>query len=245
MAYQGPRLRGGWTSPTPYPLGQIPNPIILSIASNLVYSKAVGRPDISGRDWADIFAAAINGEHFNSPLGIVDVALGNVGWSAKTVQGRLSGTTVRLISGRNNPGYSFGNDAPLEDIQKTGSQVLQIWNARIEEATQKFPQLRAAVLIRDMTKFQFKMFEYTPVQFDPADYVWSFTKSGKSINGHTVNGNVHTFVWQTHGSQFTILRPVSGSARSFAIKQTEPIDQLSPQQVLSNIGYDADWVTFL
>lgn len=48
MAYQGPRLRGGRTSSTPYPLGQIPDSIILSIASNIVYSSAVGRQDISG-----------------------------------------------------------------------------------------------------------------------------------------------------------------------------------------------------
>ena len=157
----------------------------------------------------------------------------------------MSDSRVRLISGRNNPGYSFGNDTPLEDIQKTGSQVLQIWNARVEEATQQFPQLRAAVLIREVKNFRFKMFEYTPVQFDPGDYVWSFTKSGKTINGHTVEGNVHTFVWQSHGSQFTILRPVSGSARSFSIKQSDPIDQLNPQQVLANIGYAEDWVTFL
>ena len=73
MAYQGPRLRGGWNSPTPYPLGQIPDSIILSIASDIVYSTAVGRRDLSGDDWGDIFAEAINGEHFKSPLGIADV----------------------------------------------------------------------------------------------------------------------------------------------------------------------------
>lgn len=42
MAYQGHRLRGGWSSQTPYPLGRIPDAVIMSVASNIVYSGAVG-----------------------------------------------------------------------------------------------------------------------------------------------------------------------------------------------------------
>ena len=244
MAYQGPRLRGGWNSPMPYPLGQIPDSIIQSVASNLVYSSAVGRRDISGRDWGDIFAAAINGTHFSSSLGIADVALGNTAWSAKTLTSNLSSSTVRLISGRNNVGYSFGNNSPLDDIQTTGSQVLQIWNERVDEARAQYPHLRTIVLMRDMERFAFKIFEYTPVQFDPADYIWSLTRNGQNINGHPREGGSHKFVWQSNGGQFTIIQRVSGSARSFSVRRPEPIDQLNPQQVLDNIGYSEDWVTF-
>ena len=81
-------------SQTPYPLGQIPDSVILSIASNIVYSSAVGRKDISGDDWGDIFAAAVNGAHLKSPLGVVDIALGNTAWSAKTVKSPKSSTPV-------------------------------------------------------------------------------------------------------------------------------------------------------
>ena len=243
MAYQGPRLRGGWSSPTPYPLGQIPDSIIQSIASNIVYSSAVGRNDLSGDDWGDIFAAAVNGEHFKSPLGIADVALGNTAWSAKTVSSRNPTTTerVRLISGRNAPVFSYGNDDPFADVQETGSQVLKIWNARVEEATERYPNLRTVVLIRDMEGFRFKIFENQTAQFDPADYEWS-RNSRNNLEGRTVQGETHTFTWQPHGSQFTIIRPVSGSARSFEVRKPGTLD---PQQVLASLGYAANWVTFL
>ena len=243
MAYQGPRLRGGWTSSTPYPLGQIPDSIILSIASNIVYSSAVGRKDMSGDDWGDIFAAAVNGTHLRSPLGVVDIALGNTAWSAKTVKSSnpISTSRVRLISGRNAPVFSFENQDSFSDIQETGNQVLQIWNSRVEEATQQYSQLRTIVLIRDMDLFQFKIFEQPTTQFDPADYAWRLNRRN-NFEGHSVQGDVHTFTWQPHGSQFTIIRQVSGSARSFQIRKP---DTLESEELLKSIGYSADWVEFL
>ena len=243
MAYQGPRLRGGWNSPTPYPLGQIPDAIILSIASNIVYSTAVGRKDLSGDDWGDIFAAAVNGEHFKSPLGIADVALGNTAWSAKTVKAKKPATIkrVRLISGRNNVLYSFGNDDVFANIQRTGEQVLDIWNTRVGEATEHYPHLRTVVIIRNMEDFAFKVFEFPTSPFDPADYVWRLNKSN-NFEGHSVHGNMHTFTWQPHSSQFTIIRPVSGSARSFRVRKPDILD---PRELLANLGFDESWLTFL
>lgn len=185
----------------------------------------------------------MNGEHFRSPLGIADVALGNTAWSAKTVVARnpVAAAQVRLISGRNAPVFSFGNDDPFADIQETGQQVLQIWNARVEEATQQYPNLRTVVLMRDMERFRFKIFEAQTAQFDPADYSWS-RNARNNLEGRAVQGRTHTFTWQPHGSQFTIIRQVSGSARSFEIKKPGTLD---PQQVLANLGYADNWVTFL
>ena len=246
MAYQGPRLRGGWNSPTPYPLGQIPDSVILSIAGNIVYLNAVGQ-DMQGHnagdEWGDIFAAAVNGEHFKSPLGIADVALGNTAWSAKTVKSKTPASVrrLRLISGRNAPVFSYGNDATFADVQETGRQVLEIWNARVEEAAQQYPHLRTIFLIRNMEKLQFKIFEVQTTQFDPADYTWRLN-ANNNLEGRTAQGDTHAFTWQPHGSQFTIIRQVSGSARSFSIRKPETLD---PQQVLSSLGYSDDWVTFL
>jgi hypothetical protein len=224
-------------------LGQIPDAIIQSIASNIVYSSAVGRSDLSGDDWGDIFAAAVNGTHLNSPLGIADVVLGNTAWSAKTIKAGnpVSTNHVRLISGRNAPVFSFGNDDPFSDVQETGSQVLQIWNARVEEATQQYPQLRTIVLVRNMDDFRFKVFEIPTTQFDPSDYSWSLNVRN-NLEGRTVQNKMHTFTWQPHGSQFTIIRQVSGSARSFEVRKP---GTLNPQQLLTNLGYSQNWVTFL
>ena len=229
--------------PDAVPVGEIPDSIIQSIASSIVYSNAVGRNDLSGDDWGDVFAAAVNGEHFRSPLGIADVALGNTAWSVKTVVARnpLAMEQVRLISGRNSPGFSFGNDGPLSNVQKTGNQVLRIWNERVGQATQRYPHLRTVVMIRNMESFRFKIFETQTAQFDPADYTW-VQNTRRNLEGRAIQGGAHTFTWQPHGSQFTIIRQVSGSARSFAIRKPQTLDS---EQILASLGYSDDWVTFL
>ena len=106
---------------------------------------------------------------------------------------------------------------------------------------QVYANLRTIVLIRDMARFRFKIFEHATTQFDPSDYVWSLNKRN-NFEGHSGSGNVHSFTWQPHGSQLTILRQVSGSARSFQVKKPEALD---PQVHLAAMGYSDDWVTFL
>ena len=197
---------------------------------------------MSGDDWGDIFAAAVDGHHLKSPLGLADIVLESTAWSAKTVQSQNAlATNVRLISGRNSPIFSSGNQDFFADIQETGNQVLEIWNSRVEQATQDFPHLRTIVLIRDMATFKFKIFELQTIQFDPSDFQWNLNKNNNFI-GSTVQGNVHTFTWQPHGSQFTIHRPVGGSARSFSVKKP---DTMEAQKFLDNLGFDDSWVTFL
>ena len=203
----------------------------------------MGRKDISGDDWGDIFAAALNAQHLQSPLGIVDIALGSTAWSAKTVKAAnpMNGKTVRLISGRNAPVFSYGNDDPFADVQETGQQVIGIWNARVAEAMQAYSQLRTVVLVRDMVRFRFKVFEQATTQFDPSDYVWSLN-ARNNFEGHSRLDKAHVFTWQPHGSQLTILRQISGSARAFEVKKPDAVD---PQAHLAALGYTDDWVTFL
>ncbi len=202
---------------------------------------------MSGNDWGDVFAAAVNGNHFQSPLGIADIELGDTAWSAKTVKSAVKSNNpitakrVRLISGRCSPVYSFGNVDPLSDVQLTGSQVLRIWNARVEEAHHQFAQLRTVVLMRDMVNLRFTLFEQPTVQFDPADYVWG-TNRRNNLEGRSVESGFHAFTWQPHGSQFTIIRSVSGSARNFRIERPPALDS---EQVLNAVGYSDNWVTFI
>lgn len=148
--------------------------------------------------------------------------------------------SVRLISGRNSPIFSAGNQDLFADVQETGNQVLQIWNARVEEASQQYPHLRTIVLIRDMSSFRFKLFEQQTVQFDPADYTWRLN-ARRNFEGRSVQGNRHSFTWQPHGSQFTIIRQVGGSARAFALRKPDTLDS---EQFLANLGFDDSWVTF-
>ena len=197
----------------------------------------------AGDDWSEIFAAAINGLDVGRPLGIVDVTLGNTAWSAKTVKDRspVTAQNIRSISGRNNVGYSYGNNEPFAHIQETGNQVLGIWNARAEEALEQYAHLRIIVLIRNMDDFRFKVFEQPVAVYDPADYVWTANRSNNLI-ATNVQNNEHMFTWQPNGSQFTIHRQVSGSARAFAVKKPPVVDS---EQVLRTLGYSDDWVTLL
>ena len=51
---------------------------------------------------------------------------------------------------------------------------------------------------------------------------------------------MHRFTWQPHGSQFTIIRDVPGSARKFSIDRNVPL--VSPNAILASIQFEESWV---
>lgn len=132
---QRPRLRdnAGRKPFELYPLGQIPDETIYEIAKWMTYHFAVGKSDIDGEDWGDIFAKAIAGEHLSKPLGLADVIYEEMAWSVKSIKYAKphSKKKVRVISGRCSPDYSYGISDPHEDVEMTGTAVLSIWNERI------------------------------------------------------------------------------------------------------------------
>ncbi|MCL1913353.1 MAG: hypothetical protein FWG10_05660 [Eubacteriaceae bacterium] len=136
-----------------YPLGRIPQEVVHRIGKWAVYYFSVGKSDINGEDWGDIFAKSIEGEHLGSPLGLADVVYEGMAWSAKSIKLEKphSATRARIISGRCSPDYSYGIANPHEDIQKTGDAVLSIYNERINIAKNVYEPLRTIVLIRNFT----------------------------------------------------------------------------------------------
>ena len=244
MTSSNPILRGGIVPAAPYPLGQIPDQVVFDVSKAIVLSYAVGRDDISGDDWSDIFSAAIGATHLKSPLGITDVTFGGAAWSAKTVQSaNVSGQkSVRLISGRNAVDLSFQNQEPRANPQLAGGQVLQIWNARLEQAREQYSNLRTVVLVRDMAKFRFKMFELEPRLYDPSQYCWTVNDQG-NFEGRTLKEpKTHVFTWQPAGSQFTIIADVPSSGRKFQLQKPPRLDV---EVQLKAIGYSDSWVTLL
>ena len=241
MSSANPVLRGGTPPAAPHPLGVIPDSVIYSVSRDIVYAFASGRKDITGDDWADMFARAIGAEHRQSPLGVTDVTLPGAAWSAKTVQAidvsRVR--TVRLISGRNAVDLSFSNTNPRGNPQLSGSQVLRIWNARVEQARGEFANLRTAVLVRDVGRFRFKIFELEPGLYDPAGYSWTANKK-RNLEGRLRDEpHTHVFTWQPAGSQFTILAGVPLSGRAFDLQRPPLFDVVSQ---LRSIGYGDSWV---
>jgi hypothetical protein len=226
-----------------YPLGQIPDSVIVEIAKWMAYSFAVGKSDIDGEDWGDIFAKSIGGEHLGKPIGLADVVYEGMAWSVKSIKAGSPHTqkNIRVISGRCSPDYSYGITDPHTDPQQTGTAVLSIWNERINIAKEKFEPLRTSTLIRDFNTLEFSLFEHETERYITSEYEWRVNKNG-NIEGISAADGTHHFTWQPHGSQFTILSEVPPSVRKFRIKRPPVLDF---NETLSRIGFDPSWVTIL
>lgn len=110
-----------------YPINKVPRDVINKLGADIVYMMYTGRRDLTGNDWGDIFAKAVEGTHLSRPIGIVDVAKDKTAWSMKTVKSTnpFNSQAVRLISGRCSPDYSYGIEDPHDDIQKQVKQFCQ------------------------------------------------------------------------------------------------------------------------
>ena len=201
----------------------------------------MGHGDLIGDDVATMFAECVKGVHRAKPLGVADVEWNGCAWSVKTVQSPrpFDQKYVRLISGRNSPDYSLGITDPHKDPTATWRAVLSIWNARVNEALNAHDDLRTAVLIRNMQTREFVLFEEETHRFAPDDFRWQFNKRG-NLEGYDAMAGEHRFSWQPHGSQFTIIRPVPGSARRFSIIPNVPMMEV--EAVLKQVGFNLDWI---
>ncbi len=236
------RDSGRRISRSPYNLNEIPNDLIVKLGGYLVYLIYAGRKDITGDDFGDAFAYALHGNHLASPLGIADVELDKLAWSAKTVKQNnpFNAKTVRLISGRCSPDYSYGITDPHEDVQKTGTAVLNIWNERVNIAQDNYAAVRTAILIRSYDLLSYVLFEEENHRYRTSDYTWSTNKNGNLIGVSKETGEP-CFTWQPHGSQFTIHTSVPESAKRFKLKKPPTIDAC---RVLKNLNFDESWISF-
>ncbi len=223
-----------------YSLGQIPKEVLAKIGAGIVFRLHTGRKDISGDDWGDILAEAVDGEHLAKPLGLSDVVTATMAWSAKTVKSAHPFTqlAVRLISGRNSPDYSYGIEDPHDDIQKTGDAVLGIWNGRVDIAQAHFPKIRVIVLIRNYECTEFTLYEELIERYKIQDYEWR-ENSQNNLEGYCKESNTKAFTWQPHGSQFTIHSVVPDSAIRFRLRRPPVLTQAL---ALKNIGFDDHWI---
>lgn len=206
-----------------------------------MHRLAVGHADITGDDWGTIFAKSIGGEHRGSPLGLADVTWENCGWTVKTVShtNPYAATSLRLISGRNSVGFSWGIENPRADVAATGAAVLKIWNARIDESLAEHSELRTVVLVRNMSTLKFVIFEDEIVRFQPTDYRWTLNSRENLVGTHIATG-IRAFTWQPHGSQFTIHKTVPTSATKFQLLRRPPM--IEEQHIINLTKFDSSWV---
>jgi len=237
-----PRLRGGSGADSgPWSIGKIPDRIIYAIGRQIVHGVVLGKQDITGNEFGDMFADAVGGTHYSSPLGLVDVASGKTGWSVKTIKNNNPERMrrARLISGRNSPDYSFGLSDPRENISATGESVLSIWNSRLNAARQAHDDVRVLVLIRNMQTRTFVLFEEEMTRYVPDDFEWKLNSSN-NLQGHKKTDDKHCFTWQPHGGQFTVIRDIPGSTRYFRIARDIPY--IRPRELDAMINYSDAWI---
>ena len=228
----------------PYPINEIPENIIRLIGKQLVYRLCVGYKDLTGDEWGNVFAEAVGGEHLQSPVGIADVIYDKMAWSMKTVKKtrpHSDNCTIRLISGRCSPDYSYGINDPHEDIQKTGRAVLNIWNERVNIAQDYYNPVRTLVLVRSNDLLSYALFEEENHRYAASMYTWIENRNG-NLEGVSIETGEKCFTWQPHGSQFTIMTNVPSNAVKFKIKQPPVLDI---EQTLNQINYSDDWVEIL
>lgn len=200
-------------------------------------------PSLEGSDWEQIFSRIIQGRWKPSNVGLDDIVLEQTAWSAKTVKAASPSKVkkVRLISGRNSPAFSFGQDAIFsQNPNMIGAMVLSIWNERVSAIRSKYQHLRTTVLIKSEDLLELALFEHDTVMYNQDAFVWQWNKN-HNLEGFDNNGE-HKFTWQPHGSQFTIIEYVPDDRLALVIKQPE---QLSKQVVLEGLGFEHDWVNVL
>jgi len=226
-----------------YPMNEIPDELVVKMCGHFVYLFRTGRKDLTGEDWGDAFAYAIGGVHLDSPVGIADVVFEKMAWSMKTVKmpNPFSSESVRLISGRCSPDFSYGITDPHIDINRTGRAVLGIWNERVNLAYDEYNPVRTSVLVRSQDLTQFCLFEEESHRYRTSDYVWSVNENGNLVGKDVETGRI-CFTWQPHGSQFTIHTNVPKNAVRLTLKRPE---LMSREEILKSVGFDQSWVDII
>lgn len=238
-----PRLRTVDKVEPPYPLNEFPKDFGFTLGREIVYLLATkGTPSLEGSEWEEIFANCIGAKWKPSNVGLNDVILKSCAWGAKTVKANKPSEqkTVRLISGRNSPIYSFGEKSTSGvDPDKLGEQILSIWNERVSAMRKLYKHVRTVVLIKSSRLDEVAAFEFDTIRYDPELYKWKWNKN-KNLQGFEKATGSHRFTWQPHGSQFTITEDVPDDCLIVKIKTPK---RLNKDTVLKGVGFNKRWIT--
>ncbi len=242
MTEKSPRLRTVDKIKPPYPLNEFPGEFGYNLGKEIVYLLATkGTSTLEGEEWEQIFAACVGAKWKPSNIGLDDVILDTCVWGAKTVKANKPSIqkTVRLISGRNSPVYSFGEDlVENADPNHLGGGILTIWNERVSAVRKKHKHVRTVVLIKSNNLDEVAVFEFETIRYEPNLFDWKWNKN-KNLEGFEKNTKLHRFTWQPHGSQFTIIETVPDDCLIIRIRTPQKLDK---ETVLKGVGFNRDWI---
>jgi len=242
--HKSPRLRTVSKSVAAFPLNKFNYNFPYILGEEIVYLLATkGQADLQGNEWEQIFAHCIGAKWKPSNVGLDDVVKGNTAWGAKTVKSQVKDfknlKQVRLISGRNSIVYSYGEKIDTSaDPNTIGQMVLEIWNERVSAIRTKFKHLRTVVLVKSNDLSQVAVFEFDTIRYDPELFYFIWNKNN-NLEGYIKDTNDKQFVWQPHGSQFTIIEKVPKETLVLKIKKPNALDK---EKTLKAIGFDKSWI---
>ena len=237
-----PRLRTGKKAVAPFDLNKFPSKFIDTLAKEIVYMQATkSSMSLEGNEWEQIFAECVGAEWKPSNVGLDDVVLDNCCWGAKTVFGATNiekQQTVRLISGRNSPTYSYGVDSiTSEDPNEIGKLVLDIWNERVSAVRRIYKFVRTVVLVKSKDYKDFLVFEFETIRYDPELYFFEWNPR-MNLEGYEKSTGKHKFTWQPSGSQFTIIEDIPEKRLHISIRKPEKVDK---ETILKAVNFDDSW----
>ena len=232
-----PRLRTVNKAVAPFDLNKFPSKFIDTLAKEIVYMQATkSSMSLEGNEWEQIFAECVGAEWKPSNVG-----LDNCCWGAKTVFGATNiekQQTVRLISGRNSPTYSYGVDSiTSEDPNEIGKLVLDIWNERVSAVRQIYKFVRTVVLVKSKDYKDFLVFEFDTIRYDPELYYFEWNPR-MNLEGYEKSTGKHKFTWQPSGSQFTIIEDIPEKRLHISIRKPEKVDK---ETILKAVNFDDSW----
>ena len=237
-----PRLRTVNKAVAPFDLNKFPSKFIDTLAKEIVYMQATkSSMSLEGNEWEQIFAECVGAEWKPSNVGLDDVVLDNCCWGAKTVFGATNiekQKTVRLISGRNSPTYSYGVDSiTSENPNEIGKLVLDIWNERVSAVRQIYKFVRTVVLVKSKDYKDFLVFEFDTIRYDPELYYFEWNPR-MSLEGYEKSTGKHKFTGQPSGSQFTIIEDIPDKRLHISIRKPEKVDK---ETILKAVNFDDSW----
>ncbi len=225
-----------------YPLNKLPKNFGLNLGKEIIYLLSTrGTPRLEGSDWEEIVARLIGADWVPSNVGLDDIVYQQMAWGAKSVKNNRPSkmSKVRLISGRNSPVYSFGDNKVSDcDPDELGEKVLAIWNERVAAIRKKYKHLRTIVLIKSNDLLELSVFEFETIMYPPENYWWQWNERN-NLQGYCKSNDNHIFTWQPHGSQFTIIENVPSDRLIIKIKKPPLI---SKDKVLESILFDDSWI---
>jgi hypothetical protein len=242
MPIKSPKLRTVDKVKPPYEINDFSPNFGYKLGEEIIYRLAVkSTASIEGEEWEEIFANCIGAEWKPSNVGLDDVVLGSCAWGAKTVKANKPSQqkSVRLISGRNSPTYSFEDKNFINnDPNIIGGMVLSIWNERVSSIREKFKHLRTIVLIKSNDLNEVVVFEFETIRYDNEMYYWEWNNN-ENLEGFLKSNKAHIFTWQPHGSQFTIIENIPKNKLIVRIKIPP---KMKKDDVFRIIGFDKKWI---